>query len=242
MAETLTQDTETQTETTETSGGDAEFNITEFAAENGVTEQVLDGATTKEDAIERVKAHADRIMTAGIDAPPFQATSTAEKVAENEKKADKAKDGGQPTTIEALAAEFKAYREQQEDAARTIAQQQEAALYAEIDRRVEDEMDRWESDTFGVRGRRRFEQSEQARLLQKRVKTYLAGALATGETNVPSIEVITRQVRPFVDKAPPADKKEDSKVTPLGTPGGSAKAPEGERPRNIHEAYMRSRR
>lgn len=117
-----------------------------------------------------------------------------------------------------------------------------AAAQAEVQRRLDREIDSWASPTLGVgRSRTRtLKQTEAAAAFRARVHQ-LVNAVAQSGGAIPTIEEVARTLRPFADPAyrPGAAKSADR--TPLGSPGTNRDAKGGgEQPRSIHHALAQN--
>lgn len=115
---------------------------------------------------------------------------------------------------------------------------QSNAMLAELQRRLDAEVDIWASPKYGVGKQRTVKQIRAKKDLDDLILTHIAGASAMGDS-LPVAEVLARRVR-LLDDETYKPGVAGAAAVPLGTPGASkvaaSEAKEG--PRNIHEAVL----
>lgn len=117
-------------------------------------------------------------------------------------------------------------------------EKQTTAMLAELQRRLDAEVDTWASPKYGVGKQRTVKQIRAKKDLDDLILTHIGGATVTG-TTLPVAEVLARRIR-LLDDETYKPTVAGAAVVPLGTPG-AAKAVTTENkegPRNIHEAVL----
>jgi len=139
--------------------------------------------------------------------------------------------------LDALRAEFVEVKEKL--VAREQADYKQRA--ADLDRRVDKEIDSWASPKYGTTKSRNFKQAQSILELRGSVTTYVKGANVEGKPVSPDdVEKMLRQVRVFHDdtyKPTPASKNGDASLGSPGTGSRSVKK-DDDGPKNIHEALQ----
>lgn len=235
QSSTESQATTDQTTTNETDNFDAESLEVSFGLPPGSLKDVKDQAS----ALAAVRDLTDKTLVAGLGLPASAADDAEQKSEKGGKKPDAAKTKGTPVNeeIEALRAELsevKGFIVEQ-------TKMQKQQLVAEVDRRLDAEVDSWASPKYGVNGSRNYKQTKAYKALRDElVPRYLGGAQTAGVA-IPTIEIVARRIRVHDDDTftPTVTKKADEKEKPLGTPG-ARRDPSGKEPNNIHEALMRN--
>lgn len=213
------------------------FDPSVLESQFGLPSGMLKDTTDAESALEAIRQYADSTLTAGLSHPgsPTQTKPPAETKPET--KPDGGKQGSGNAEIDALRAELVEVKS-------VLTQQQQAAQHAqmaEIQRRMDAEIDNWSSPKYGKGTARNFNQSKATQELRDLVGTHVAGMQATGRP-IPTVEAIMRQVRAFhdADYKPSASAQQKAQA-PLGTPGAASKQIKADgAPRNIHEALAQN--
>lgn len=229
--------TAVETPTTATPSQSEEFDAERLEVDFGMAPGTLSEAKDEASAMEIIRQHADRILSAGftVSSPATQTTDVSPKTEKSdmkpvEKPAEKSATDIIMERLDRIEGRF-----QQAE------QSQFQQMLSEVDRRIIAEVDKWESPKYGTSKDRRFQQLAAVKELRELVATHVAGYAAQGK-QAPVIESVLRQVRAFHDADfKPTKKPDATDKKPLGTPGTHAQPTTGEA-RNIHEAYMKTGR
>lgn len=222
-------------QTTDDPAGSPTFDAATLEVDYGMAPGSLSGAKDQASAMEIIRQHADKFLTAGFTAantPAQPETKTPPtKPAETKAPAE-----GQPTGMEQILArldKMEARDRAREDAELDFKQ-------SEVDRRIREEVDKWGSAKYGTSKSRNFDQAREYKAILELAQTQAYGYIAQGQ-RTPLIEPLLRQVRAFHDRDTAPAKTTEEKQPPLGAPGarGSGGA---EEPRSIHHALLNSRR
>ncbi len=239
--ETTLSDDPTSSEDGSSTSDDA-FDAPSYEQSFGLPTGTLDGVEDAEGALEAIRGYTDETLTAGLLSNSIAGVTPATAAGEGDSKSDAAvkllneavkKESGN-TELDALRAglaevkESLAIREKIDHDTRV----------AEINRRVDSEIDVWASPKYGTTKSRNFKQAKAMKELQELVETHIAGSNAQGKSP-PIVESLLRQVRTFHDdeyKPAPVKKNSDAALGSPGTGSRSTKGDDG--PSNIHEALM----
>lgn len=220
------------------STSDDVFDASSYEQSFGLPADTLKGVEDAKSALEAIREYTDKTLTAGLlsdavgGATVAPADTSADKGAES---GDTKKDAaGKNPELDDLRAELSEVKE----SLATREKNDYDNRVAEINRRVDSEIDDWASPKYGTSKSRNFKQAKAVKELQDLVGTHIAGSKVQGK-NPPVVESLLRQVRTFHDdeyKPAPAKKNSD---TPLGSPGTGSRSAKGDgSPKNIHEALM----
>lgn len=220
----------------DSSTSDDVFDASSYEESFGLPADTLKGVEDAESALKVIREYTDKTLTAGL-----LSDAVGDKVAAENVEAGK--------KLDALGAELKASKNPELDVLRAelsdikeslaVRDKRDFAMQsAEIDSRVDLEIDAWASPKYGTSKSRNFNQAKAMKGLQELVKTHIIG-LRAEDKQPPVVEKLLRQVRAFDDdeyKPAPANKNSDAVLGSPGTGSRSAKS-DGE-PANIHEALM----
>lgn len=225
---------ETGTPTEHPTEETAAFDAASFEQDYGMPEGALADAKDEQSALELVRQHADKLLTAGFANSASQQSDNAGKETGGTANTQKEQPSSGNEEIDKLRAKLETVEsklEQQE-------KQRFDAAFQEVSRRAIEEIDKWDTEKYGKTGQRSYNQMKAVRELEELYSTHLAGYTTQGK-NPPTIEAVMRQIRAFHDDS--GSKKsgsENKKEKPLGTPGTS-RSPGGSdnEPRSIHHAF-----
>lgn len=230
----------------------AEFDAAELEHAFGLPQGSLKDATDAESALSIIKEHTDKTLIAGLgfagaaaDAPADPTPAPAKGAAKGAAPAaSKAAEAGQAAASESIE-ELRERIAKLEGALTATAQASKAQQLAELDRRMQTEIDSWKSPKYGTGKARNYAQTRAMKNLRELVATQVAGLQATNQP-LPVIEKVLQQVRVFDDAESLADLAKQLKgkkpADAVGAPGKTGKSgkPDGA-PKNIHEAFMQSK-
>lgn len=223
------------------STSEGEFDAASYEESFGLPNGTLDGVKDAGGALETIREYTDKTLTAGLlsnaidGVTPAVDGETNGGVDKNDKAS--AKQESKNPELDALRADLVEVKEK----LATREKLDHNTRVAEINNRVDVEMDVWASPKYGTSKSRNYKQASAVKELQGLVQTHIAGFQTQGK-QPPVVEKLLRQVRAFHDDeySPPSAKKNSGEV--LGSPGTgsrSAKKDDGE-PANIHEALQQN--
>ena len=207
------------------------FDVAVIEKEYGLPVGTLKDAKDEQSAYEAIKTFTDSTLTAGgfgggaveqLGTPPAKGKEVAKTV----------------DTIEALRAELdevKGFLVKQQEG-------QRAQLEAELNRRVDSRINKWNSDKYGVAGKRTYKQTKAVKEFKEiLLPNHVQGVVNSHMPVDQEVEVYMERLRLHDDETyAPGGKKQSAKdIKPLGTPGGNSGGAGGSKdgsPRNIHEA------
>lgn len=207
----------------------------------GLPAGALKDVKDSDSALSAVREYTDKVTAAGLGlespfaapAAPAAPAAVAAPAKQPGQPAAKAGEVETPTYLtKADIDKMFADREQEQQT------KQSNAMLAELQRRLDAEVDIWASPKYGVGKQRTVKQIRAKKDLDDLILTHIAGASAMGDS-LPVAEVLARRVR-LLDDETYKPGVAGAAAVPLGTPGASkaaaSEAKEG--PRNIHEAVL----
>ena len=221
------------------------FDAASYEASFGLPQGELDGVENAEDALVAIRNYTDKTLTAGLGVG--QAPNPVVEAAKVAKIANTVPAGkgvpetaikGASTTPNPELDELRAELKEVKDSLVATKKRDYDKAVAEINHRVEAEIDKWASPLYGTSKSRNYKQTKSKAELNELIQTHLAGFDVRGKTP-PVVESLLRQVRTFHDDTYVPTVERVSAAETLGAPGtGSNIAKKTGGPANIHEALM----